>query len=120
MAIAKVSIGSTVLPDGIVSIKRGDELLWSEGTGRAAVSGLMVGSVIAQKMTFTVKWGVITQADYDAIRAAATGGFFNLRIELDGAVTTMAAYRGSITAEHLGTFGGVGYWKGVTVDFVER
>ena len=120
MAILRITVGGTVLPGGVVSIKRGDELLWSEGTGRSADSGVMVGSVVASKQTWTIKWGIISQTDYNAIRAAVPGGFLTISIEVDGAVTSFSGYRGAITAEHIGTHGGVAYWKDLTIDLIER
>ena len=40
-----VKINGTALPEGVVEMKMDNELLWSEGTGRAAENGLLVGSV---------------------------------------------------------------------------
>ena len=120
MAVLAITVGGTALPGGVVSIKRGDELLWSEGTGRSATTGVRVGSVVAAKQTWPVKWGVVSQADYNAIRAAVPGGFLSISIEVNGSVTSFNGYRGSITAEHIGTHGGTAYWKDLTIDFIER
>lgn len=121
MATFAISIGGTVLPSNVVSLKRSDELLWSEGTGRSATTGQLAGSVVAQKQTWQVDWGPLTQAEYDRIRSAIGGGFRALRIELNGAVVANATvYRGTITGDFMGVFGGVAYYEGVSVDLIER
>lgn len=121
MAGVTVKINNTTLPGEITALKRGDELLWSEGTGRSASSGLMVGSVVAKKQTYTVSWGILTAAQYDVIKNAVVGGFFNLVITVSGTtVCNISAYRGTITGELLSTVGSAAYWKGVQVELVER
>lgn len=121
MATLTVSVGGTVLPGDVTSLSRSDELLWSEGTGRAASSGTMTGSVVAKKQTWTLKWGPVTQAQYDAIRSAIGGGFVNLVIRLGSATLANATvYRGSIAADLLGVFGGTAYYGGLSVQLIER
>lgn len=116
-----IRINNTTLPGGVVAIKRSDELLWSEGTGRSATSGNMVGSVVAKKQTYSIEWGVITQAQYDAIRSAIVQGFFTLTITVGSTtLANISAYRGTISGQLLSTIGTSNYWKGVTVDVVER
>jgi hypothetical protein len=120
MAIV-VKVGGTTLPDGLVELKRGDELLWSEGTGRSASSGQMVGSVVAQKQTYTLRWGVITATQYAAIRSAIGSGYLSLLITVNSSTfANITVYRGTISGDLLGTFGGTAYWKDVTVELVER
>lgn len=115
-----ISVNGTQLPGEIVEIRRGDELLWSDGTGRGATDGLLVGSVVAKKQTWTIRWGVVTQTDYDSIRGIPQG-FFTLLV-MDGLSTLFSgsAYRSNVAAEHLGSFGGTTYWKGVEVQLTER
>lgn len=115
-----LTVNGTTLPTGVVEFKRGDELLWSEGTGRGASSGLLVGSVIAAKQTYSVKWGMLTHAQYTALRNAIPNGFFTFQATANG--TTLAnitAYRGAITETLVGTIT-ENYWKDVSVDFVQR
>ena len=117
----KIRVGGTLLPGEVTGLKRGDELLWSEGTGRSASSGAMTGSVVAAKETWTVEWGVITAAQYNAIKAACGRGFKSLVITAGS--TTLAdvtAYRGAITGELLSVLSGTPYYKNVTAEFVER
>ncbi len=117
----KVTLNNTVLPAEIVELTRNDELLWSEGTGRSATTGAMAGSVVAQKQTYTIKWGVITAAQYSAIRTAAAGGFIPLKIEVNGAVlANITVYRGAIPGTLLGKFGNAVYYKDVSLELVQK
>ena len=117
----QVTINSTVMPDDITDVSRSDELLWSEGTGRSATTGAMSGSVVAKKQTYTIQWGVITAAEYTTIRNAVGGGFMPLKIEVNGAtLANITVYRGNISGSLLGVFGGVAYYKDVSVELVER
>ena len=114
-----VTAGSVTLPSGVTTFKRGDELLWSEGTGRGATSGKLVGTVIANKATYTLEWGVLTNTEYQTIRTIPNG-FFNFTASSDGVtLANISAYRGAITGDMLTTLDGV-YWKGVSVSFIER
>lgn len=123
-----VKVNGTALPGEIIECRVGRELLWSEGTGRSADNGTLVGSVVSRKQTWTVTWGVITQAEYNAI-CAIPEGFFNLLIT-DGNTTLadITAYRSDIQAYLLGTFpntrlnplSGTRYWKNAEVQFTEQ
>ena len=118
MALALYA-GGVHLPDP-VEVRRGDELLWSEGTGRGAEDGLLVGSVVAKKQTYTVRWGVIPWSDMATIRSIPQG-FFRFQA-MDGSeeLADFTAYRSDVQSTLLGTFGGVRYWKDVEVQFTER
>ena len=121
MATLEIKFGGSALPTEVTELKRNDELLWSEGTGRSATTGEMTGSVVATKQTWTISWGVITAAQYATIRSVIDGGFKNLSIKLNN--TTLAnctAYRGAISGELMGSFGGTIYYRGVSVELVER
>lgn len=123
MAVLTITVGGTTLPGGVVELKRNDELLWSEGTGRAASSGQMVGSVVAQKQKYSIRWGVITEAQYSTIRSAIGAGFLSLAITINNASFASATvYRGTLAGEFLGVVGNtaVAYWKDVTVELIER
>lgn len=119
MAITLTAAG-TALPDELTGLSRGDELLWSEGTGRAATDGLMVGSVVAKKQTWTATWAMLTQAQYDVVRAIPKG-FFTLLVK-DGTstVASITCYRSNVDGDLAGTFGGTTYWRNVAVQFTER
>ena len=115
-----VSVNNVLLPEGVVSLKRGDELLWSDGTGRGAANGMLVGTVIAAKRTYSVEWGVLTDAEYTNLRNAIPNGFFPFVVTADGAtIASITAYRGAISGKMLSALDGV-YWKDVSVDFIER
>ena len=126
MAIT-IKVNGTALPGEVVEIERGDELLWSDGTGRGAVNGLLVGSVVAAKQTWQIRWGVVTQAQNDAIRAIPQG-FFTLLVQDEPSniedepsiLAYLSAYRSNITGSHVGTLGGASYWKDVEVQLIER
>lgn len=114
-----ISVNGTALPSA-VEVERGDEMLWSEGTGRGATDGLLVGSVVAKKQTFKVRWGVLTSAEYEQVRAIPQG-FFALLVK-DGSTTlaSMTAYRSNVTGTVLGTYAGTTYWKDAEVQFTQR
>lgn len=115
-----VTAAGTVLPDGITSVERGDEMLWSEGTGRSATTGEMVGSVVAKKQTWALRWGVVTQAEYDTIRAIPAG-FFALTVTSGGTtLASISAYRSNVSGEFVGYVNGTGYWRNVEVQLIER
>lgn len=121
MATFEIKVGGTALPPEVTSLQRSDELLWSEGTGRSASTGEMSGSVVAGKQTWTVSWGVLTAAQYAAVRSAIGGGFKPLSVKLDGAtVADCTVYRGTVSGELMGVLGGVMYYRNVSVELVER
>lgn len=110
--------GGAVLPSP-VSVTAGHEIIWSSNTGRSA-SGRMIGDVIAEKQTFAITWGVLTRAELETIQAALTSGFYPFSLVEDGTVTTITAYRGTLSAALLGSFGGVTYYKDVTVSVIQQ
>lgn len=114
-----IKANGVTLPDP-VEVRRGDELLWSEGTGRGAEDGLLVGSVVAKKETWTVRWGVIPWNDMATIRAIPGGFFPFLAMDGNEQLASFTAYRSDIQSNLLGTFGGVRYWKDVEVQFTQR
>ena len=121
MASLEIKFGGAALPDNVTELKRGDELLWSEGTGRSASTGEMAGSVVAEKQTWSVSWGPLTVAQYTTLRNALVGGFKALSIKLAGStLANITAYRGTVSGELMGHIGSTTYYKGVSVEFVER
>lgn len=117
MAIT-ITANGTTLPSP-VSVTASNEIIWSSNTGRAA-SGLMIGDVIAEKKTFAITWGVLTRAELQVIRGALTSGFYPFTLTEDGVTTTITSYRGTITAELLGSFVGVTYYKNVSCTVIQR
>lgn len=118
MALALYA-GGVRLPDP-VEVVRSDELLWSDGTGRGAEDGLLVGSVVAKKQTWTVRWGVVAWSEMAVLRSIPQG-FFRFQA-LDGSeeLADFTAYRSNVQSTLVGTVGGVRYWKDVEVQFTER
>ena len=110
--------GGVVLPSPD-SITASDEILWSSNTGRSA-SGKMLGDVIAEKKTFAIEWGVLTRAEYASIRQNLQSGFRPFSLEEDGVTTTITGYRGTLSGTLLGSFGGVTYYRGVTVTIIQQ
>ena len=121
MSIVSVTVGSTTLPTNITALKRGDELLWSEGTGRSASSGAMVGSVVAKKQTYTLGFGPLTATEYETVRGVAGSGFVSLVISINSTqLVSTNVYRGTITGELMGKLGGTVYWNKVSLELVEK
>lgn len=113
-----VRAGGTVLPSP-TEVTVADEIVWSANTGRTA-SGLMVGDAVAEKKTVTLRWGVLTLAEAELLREKLTSGFFPAVLTLDGDTVTMESYRGTLTRELLGTFGGVTYCRSASVTLIQR
>lgn len=99
-----------------VSIQQNGELIWSENTGRIA-SGDMAGTVLAEKQTYDITWGVLTQQEYDTLRAALPRGFFSFQLGSQ----TVTVYRGALKAEQLGYIGdGVCYYRSASVSLIQK
>lgn len=124
MASVVVKAGGTSLPGEVVSLARGDELLWSEGTGRSADSGKMAGSVVADKQTWTVGYGPMSNAAYASLRSALdASGFFTLSVKVAGTELVGSGktfYRGAVSGELMGVYGGTTWWDKINVKLVER
>lgn len=115
--MAVIEAGGIALPDP-VSISIDDEIIWSEDTGRT-LNGLMVGDVVTEKKKVNIEWGILKQSEVDKIKEYLVSGFFAVRFpELN---ITLSAYRGTISAEHIGKLGDGFYWyRKVSVGIVER
>lgn len=110
--------GSTTLP-APVSLSVADEIIWTSDTGRT-LSGLMVGDVIAQKKTLSIKWGVLTESELSRIKNTLIAGFFPISFRDDGIDITIETYRGTLTKDHLGWVGGSYYYRSASVDIIQR
>ena len=91
----------------------------SSRTGRSASSGTMIGDIVAEKTTVDITWGVLTEVEVKRIQQALVSGFFSFSL-YDGGEVNLTVYRGTLTKEHLGEFGGVYYYRSVTVSVIER
>lgn len=115
-----IKANSVVLPSP-VDISTTDEIIWSSNTGRSTTSGKMLGDVIAQKQTFTIKWGILTKAEQKKIKSGLRTGFHPVQFIFDDETITLTSYRGSITSEHLGYIGdGIYYYKSVSCEVIEQ
>lgn len=111
--------GSTTLP-APTSLSVNDELIWTSDTGRT-LSGYMVGDVVAEKKTVSVKWEFLTETEVQTIKNTLIPGFFPFSFRDDGVEITIQSYRGTMAKEHLGRLGdGIYYYKSVSVDIVQR
>lgn len=115
-----IKVNGTALPGEVIELQPSDETLWSDGTGRGADNGLMVGSLVAKKQTWSVKWGIITMAQYNQLRNIP-GEFFTLLIQ-DGSTTiaNITCYRSPVKGTCIGKHGGTWYYKDAEVQFIER
>ena len=125
MASVSIKAGGAALSSAackeLTAVKLGDELLWSEGTGRSASSGKMAGSVVAGKKTVTLEFGPLTKAAYDAVKSRFGGGFYEVACSVgDTELFSGTFYRGTIPGELLGCIGGTLYYGGVQVELVEQ
>ena len=114
----------SVLPSP-VEVSPSFETIWSEDTGRAQSGqdkAKMIGSVVAEKKTYAIKWGVLTDSDMTAIRNKLTAGFFyfGLGTSLSSAKASAGKfYRSEIAGQYL-PIGNNIYWKDVSVSVIEQ
>ena len=126
MATVSISVGGTSLPGAkVTGLKRNDELLWSEGTGRSASSGQMTGSIVAEKRTYSIEFGPLTASEYATVRGVAGKGHEFCAVSISVAGSSLengsrSFYRSAVPGELMGVFGGVAYYGGVAVELVER
>ena len=122
---AGASIGSMTLLPSPTEVTPTNELVWSEDTGRAQ-SGYekakMIGSVVAEKRTYVVKWGVITEAEMNSIKSMLPKNFFYFGVGTSQASAQANAgrfYRSTITGNML-PIGNTLYYKDVSVSVIEQ
>lgn len=115
-----IKVNNIKLPSP-TEISSSDEILWSSNTGRSTSSGKMLGDVIAEKQTFSIKWGVLTRAEYLTIKNNIKSGFHKIQFVFDDETVELSFYRGTISSEHLGYIGdGIYYYRSVSCDIVEQ
>lgn len=114
----------TILPSP-VALTPSNELIWSENTGRAQ-SGVnkakMIGDVVAEKQTYAIKWGILTETEYVTIKSKLTAGFFYFAAATSAQTAAAAAkryYRSQITGEVF-SVGSAIYYKDVEVSVIEQ
>lgn len=116
--------GMAVLPSPS-EVTSSSELIWSENTGRAQSGenqAKMIGDVVAEKRTYAVKWGVVTDAEMTSIKSKLTAGFFYFGVGTTLANAKAVAtsyYRSEITGDYL-PIGNTIYWKDVAVSVIEQ
>lgn len=121
MSVMKIYAGTatplTKLPSPI-SVQITREQIWSEDTGRAqsgANQAEMIGTSVAEKMTYNIKWGVIDSTDLNTIVTKMPKGFFYFGTT---STSTTKFYRSEITydivqADDI-------YYKDVSVSVIEK
>jgi hypothetical protein len=123
ITITALTVDGVALPapaaDGVTISK---EKLWSQDTGRSA-SGQLNGTIVAQKVTLSVKWPPLTPQEARIIDDIASSGtaFHSVKYtDIDGRTYTIEMYFGSPS----GTWGswaeGAQYVTDYAVDMIER
>lgn len=92
-----------------------NELIWSSDTGRT-LSGKMSGSVIAEKMTISLKWKLLSNEEYKKLEASLKAGFFSITLQDVG---TKTVYRGTLVRQRIRVRNGL-KWADISVDLIER
>ena len=109
------------------------EIIWSEDTGRAqsgSDKAKMIGSVVAEKETYNIKWGVLpaTSADkenYKRIKDCLTAGFFYFCMattppeQSNNYHNAKKFYRSEIQSDLL-PIGGDLYYKNIAVQVIQQ
>lgn len=111
----------TVLPSP-TTITPTFEMIWSENTGRAqsgSNKAKMIGDVVAEKKTYAIKWGIITDAEMSQIRSKLPAGFFYFGVGTSKPSSADKYYRSEIVGDYL-PIGNAIYWKDVTVSVIEQ
>jgi hypothetical protein len=104
-----------------ISIKSGDEIIWSSNTGRTS-TGKMVGDVVAEKKDIEIVWAYLRDSDIKKIKAGMPVGFFKTTFYEAGEEITFTGYRGTITKNDIGNIGdGLGHcYDSVSVSIVQQ
>lgn len=115
----KILANNVELPSP-VEISTTNEIIWSANTGRSTTSGKMLGDVIAEKRTFSIRWGVVTKAEQKKIVSNMKSGFYPVSFVFDDETVTLNVYRGTITSAALGYAGDTFYYRSVACDIIEQ
>ena len=123
MAVTRIYAGAstsmTQLPSPVsIQIKR--EQIWSEDTGRAqsgANQAEMIGTSVAEKLTYDIKWGVLTGSQLSVITTNMPRGFFYFGVNTSTGTTKF--YRSEITYDIVQA-GTETYYKDVSVSVIQK
>lgn len=96
--------------------KESVEKIWSSDTGRT-MSGLMTGTVIAEKLTVHIEWNLLTRAEVDSIRSAIRKGFFTVS---DSELGTYTMYAGKFEEGDAVVSNGDLKRQNASLDLIER
>ena len=122
---AGASAGSLTLLPSPTEVKPSHEIIWSEDTGRAQAGvdrAKMIGSVVAEKVSYECQWGIITQAEFNTIKSKLAPGFFYFAVATTQASAQSSAkpfYRSEITYDLL-PIGNTIYYKDVAVSVIQQ
>lgn len=117
--MAVLKCGDVVLPSP-VSLSTTDEIIWSKNTGRNNLAR-MIGTVIAEKKTLNVTWGILTETEYMIIKNNLIAGFFPITFHDDGEDITINSYRGTINKDAIGRLNdGIYYYRSATVSIIQQ
>ena len=106
-------------------VKPSHEIIWSEDTGRAQ-SGVnkakMIGSVVDEKMSYEIKWGILSATEFNTIKTELTPGFFYFAIDttLGGAQSNAKTFYRSEIAYELLPVGSTTYYKNVSCSVIQQ
>lgn len=102
------------------SITCQDEIIWSADTGRAQNAN-MIGTVIAEKKTFKINWGILLASQKAQIKSGLCAGFQKVRIRDDGKNYELTIYRGTLTSEYIGYLrDGYEYYRSASVSIIQQ
>lgn len=122
---AGASVASMAVLPSPTDLQPSFEIIWSENTGRAQSGenkAKMIGSVVAEKKTYTVKWGILTDSEMNTIKSKLTSGFFYFGVgtTLQSAKDSASKYyRSEIQGDYL-PIGNTIYWKNAQVSVIEQ
>lgn len=125
MAIMRIWSGSSAdmveLPSP-VSVTPKREIIWSEDTGRAqsgSNQAEMVGTAIDEKMTYDIKWGVLSGSELNLIVNNMPKGFFYFGVGTSKPSSPNKYYRSELAYDILQAGSGV-YYKDVAVSVIQK
>lgn len=116
---AILQAGGVELP-APVSLSVNNEIIWTSDTGRT-LDGTMIGDVVAEKCTLSIKWGILKESEVKLIRNKMIAGFFPFTFRDEGIDVTIESYRGTLSKDVLGYIGdGIFYYKSASVEIIQR
>ena len=131
MAVIKIwartaSSGSMTALPSPVSIQTTREQIWSEDTGRAqsgANQAEMIGTSVAEKMTYAIKWGVLDSTDFNTIVTNLPKGFFYFGVAQTEPSSPSKYYRSEITYDIIQAMSNgalTTFYKDVSVSVIQK